>query len=100
MWRYVGLGLLLYAVAASVVQAQNRADAKDSAPRQQPGQVYTDKDGNTAVNIGSNNQVANESGTVNGKKWKNNAKVAAPKDDADEAFWGKGGFWGHGKQVP
>jgi hypothetical protein len=100
MWRYVGLGLMLFTAVASVAQTHNRADAKDSASKQQPGQVYTDKDGNTTVNIGSNNQVANESGTVDGKKWKNNSKVDPPKDDADEAFWGKGGFWGHGKQAP
>jgi len=41
-----------------------------------------------------------ESGTVDGKKWVNTKKVEAPKGDSDEAFWGKGGFWGNGKSAP
>ena len=58
--------------------------------------VTTDKNGNSTVNIGKGNQVANESGTVDGKKVPNSKKIAGPKGDSDEAFWGKGGFWGKG----
>ena len=62
--------------------------------------VDTDKNGNTTINSGKGNQVSNESGTVDGKKWINTKKPDSVKGDSDEAFWGKGGFWGNGGSAP
>ena len=73
---------------------------KLQVPASKEAVITTDKNSNTTVNIGSGNEVANESGTVDGKKWVNTKKVDGSKGDSDEAFWGKGGFWGNGKSAP
>ena len=62
--------------------------------------VTMDENGNSTVNVGKGNKVANESGTVDGKKVTPTKKIASPKGDADEAFWGKGGFWGERGNAP
>ena len=79
----------------------NAADVKKpQKPASKEAVITTDQNGNTTVNIGKGNEVSNESGTVDGKKWVNTKKVDGPKGDSDEAFWGKGGFWGNGKNSP
>jgi uncharacterized protein with beta-barrel porin domain len=64
--------------------------------------------GRTAVNVGTGNVVSNSSGTIGSssaiestqkpKDPRKNPKVKQRKSeqssDKDEAFWGKGGFWG------
>lgn len=62
--------------------------------------------GRTAVNVGSGNVVVNSAGSVNtgasgkdagrdqGKAARNKPRKADKNSDKDEAFWGKGGFWG------
>ena len=80
-----------------VVQIKNgKADLSEA----KGATVTTDKNGNSTVNVGKGNQVANESGTVDGKKVTPTKKIASPKGDADEAFWGKGGFWGERGNAP
>ncbi len=93
------VGVVLVA-GFSLSYAESSAKNGKSAAAAPGAVVQTDKNGNTTVNIGSNNQVANESGNVDGKKWTNSKKVDGPKNDADEAFWGKGGFWGNGDKAP
>lgn len=58
--------------------------------------------GRTAVNVGTGNVVSNTAGSMNSgdklKESRNNSKQKQRKSehssDKDEAFWGKGGFWG------
>ncbi len=58
--------------------------------------------GRTAVNVGNGNVVSNTAGSMNSgdkpKEPRNNPKTKQRKSeqssDKDEAFWGKGGFWG------
>jgi hypothetical protein len=98
MLKYIKLsilGCIFIALHAKAVDVK-----KPQAPASKEAVITTDKNGNTTVNIGKGNEVSNESGTVDGKKWVNTKKVEGPKGDSDEAFWGKGGFWGNGKSAP
>ncbi len=45
--------------------------------------ITSEKNGKTTVNMGTGNEVANESDTVDGKKWVNTKKVDGLKGDSD-----------------
>ena len=89
--------------AAAAKQAQSariQLNKKSEAGDSTESSVTTDKNGNVTINVGKGNEVANESGTIDGKKVTNSKKIPGPKNDADEAFWGKGGFWGASGSPP